>query len=141
MTGNGKRGDGGFTLIELLIAMAIMAIIAAVAIPSYTQYVRRAQRVDATAALLRIQNEQEKYYLNNNSYASSTTDLGITTTENGYYTLSITAATPVTNYTATATATGRQLADDDCRTFTVTGQGVRAAADSSGTANTAECWR
>lgn len=137
-----KRSDSyGFTLIELMIVVTIMGIIAAIAIPAYTQYVRRAQRVDATAALLRIQNAQEKYYLSNNGYAASTTDLGITTTENDLYTLAITAPAPTTDFAATATAKGVQLQDEDCRVFTVTGQGVRSATDAGGNNSTAECWR
>lgn len=136
-----RKGDIGFTLIELLIAVTIIGVLAAIAVPAYNQYVRRAQRVDATAALLRIQSAQERFYLNNNSYADSAEDLGITETENGYYTLAIDSETPTTSYTATATATGGQLADTDCQVFTVTEQGTRTSVDADGADSSAVCWR
>ena len=71
--------------------------------------------------------------------------LGIDGTENGFYTLAITAAS-ATDFTATATAisTGPQGSDEDCEVFTINGQGVRSATNAGGTSNatiTAECWR
>ncbi|HEX6930099.1 MAG TPA: type IV pilin protein [Gammaproteobacteria bacterium] len=136
--------NAGFTLIEVVVVMAIVAILAMIAIPAYQEYVRRAHRVDATAALLKIQNEQEKYYLDNNTYTDQLADLGIAGTENGYYTLALTDATPaelVTGYTVTATATGSQLDDTACRTFSMNANGVRIAKDAEGNDNTATCWR
>lgn len=132
-------GMKGFTLIELMIVVVVVAILASIAIPAYSEYVRRSYRTDATTALLRIQSAQEKYYLNQNTYADTIAKLNITGTENGFYALAITAGN-ATTYTATATAQGPQLADDACRTFTVTAQGARTATDSGGADNSAECW-
>lgn len=136
----------GFTLIEVIVAMAIVAILAMIAIPAYQEHVQRAHRVDATAALLRIQNQQEKYYLDNNSYTDQLSELGITSTKNGYYTLALTDATEaelVAGYvaTATATSTGPQHADTECRTFSINANGVKTAKDADGNDNTGACWR
>lgn len=146
------RRNRGFSLIELLVTVAIVAIIAAVAIPSYRQYVRRASRADATTALLRVAGAQEKFYLQNNTYASnallddaSPAGLGFGGTERGYYT--VTLAPNGGGYqngfvaTATATAGANQADDDDCQVFTVNEQGLRTAEDGGGGDNTDACWR
>lgn len=135
-------GQQGFTLIELVVTMLIVAILAAIAIPAYTDYTMRARRAEAKTALLRLQNEQEKYYLNNNKYATDVVDiLGTATTENGLYTIAINAPDAAAGYTATATATGIQASDTDCATISVSSTGERTAATSGGTANNEECWR
>jgi type IV pilus assembly protein PilE len=144
----------GFSLIELMVVVAIVAIIASVAIPSYRQYVMRAKRADAKTALLRLAGNQERFYLQNNTYASQAlmddpppAGLGIDGTERGFYTLSMdpaaTAGGYQDGYTATATvdAGGEQADDDDCVSFTVDQAGVRTAVDSGGADNTDRCWR
>lgn len=147
-----RQGNEGFSLIELMVTVAVVAIIAAVAIPSYRQYIRRANRTDATAALLRLAGTQERFYLQNNTYASNDQldddppgGLGINGTERGFYSL-IVDADPAgldVGYTATATVVaGEDQEDDaDCASFSVTSQGVRSAIDSGGLDNTEECWR
>ena len=142
----------GFSLIELMVTVSIVAIIAAVAIPSYRQYVRRANRVDATAALLRLASNQERFYLQNNTYASNDllddappAGLGFTGTERGFYSVTLAPAGGgyVAGYTATATVVAGedQSDDDDCVTFTVNEQGLRTAANSGAGNNTERCWR
>ena len=51
----------GFTLVELMITLAVIAIITSFSVVSYRQYVRRANRVDATSALLHLSAAQERY--------------------------------------------------------------------------------
>jgi type IV pilus assembly protein PilE len=146
-----KRRTSGFTLTELLITVAIVAIIAAVAIPSYREYVRRANRTEATTALLRIAGNQERFYLQNNVYASNDqlddappAGLGIeATTERGLYALEIDSDDLTLGYTATATpvAGEPQDDDDDCASFTIDAQGLRTATDADGADNTETCWR
>ncbi|HEX7029976.1 MAG TPA: type IV pilin protein [Gammaproteobacteria bacterium] len=134
--------QGGFTLMELMVVVTIVAIIAAIGYPSYTAYVREANRVDATEALLRIQNEQEKYYLQNNTYTTSLSDLGFsgTTSKNGYYTLAIPNA-DATTFTATAVPNSTpQSGDKTCQSFSINALNVRTAKDSSGADSTEECW-
>src|SRR5437660_4364066 len=137
----------GMTLIELMVVVAIVAILASLAVGSYRRYVLRANRTDATSALLRIQVAQEKYFLQNNTYTTDVTDLpptglGVASpTPNGFYTLAVTGdpastTNTATSFKATATATGAQTADTSCATLTITDQGLRNSAPS-----TTECWR
>ena len=141
----------GVTLIELMIVVIIIGIIASIAIPSYRNYVLRAQRTDATTALLRIAAAQEKHYLQWNTYTNNLAagpgdtpaGLGIgTTTENGWYTLEVTQATPgIFRARAVAPSASPQFRDTDCRTFTIESTGARTALNASGTDNTETCWR
>ena len=130
----------GVTLIELVIVMVIIGILAAVAVPSYRQYVIRSQRVDATSGLLRLATAQEKFYLQNNTYATQAQiavappgGLGIAGTEHGWYTLAITASSAA-GFTATAVpVAGGPQASDACQLFQVNDRGVK-------TATIPKCW-
>jgi type IV pilus assembly protein PilE len=140
------RRSSGITLIELMIVVVIVSILAAIAVPSYRQYLTRTHRVEAKAALLRIQVAQEKFFLQNNRYITATADLskpspnGLdlpTTTPNGMYDISVIVGSTGTSisYTAVATAKGTQLASDvDCSVFTITDTGAKTPADK-------DCWR
>jgi type IV pilus assembly protein PilE len=145
-----KWSMSGVTLMELLTVMVIVGILAGIAIPSYRNYLIRAQRSDATAALLRLAAAQEKFYLQNNRYASAAevalprpAGLGITGTEHGYYALVVASNNAASDFTATATAVagGAQATDSDCATFTINEQGQRTALNSSNAVNTERCWR
>lgn len=143
-----KRANG-VSLIELLIVIVIIGIMVGVGIPSYRNYVVRAQRAEAKSTLLRITAEQEKFYLNNNTYTADPVTappvgLGIPASENVFYQIAIVAAPGglVVGYTATATpAPGSpQLADARCVSFTINNQMVRSALDGGAVDSTAECW-
>jgi type IV pilus assembly protein PilE len=145
-----NQRNKGFSLVELLVTVAIVATITVVAIPSYRQYAMRAKRADATTALLRLAAMQERFYIQNNTYASvdqmpdaPPAGLGIAATERGYYDLNIESDDLTAGYTATATvvAGGEQEDDTDCAEFTVTAQGLRTAKNSGGDDNTDRCWR
>ena len=145
-----KRHQIGVTLLELMTVVVIIGVLTSIAVPSYRRYTLRAQRSDATAALLRIAAAQEKFYLQNNTYTTTVgaggLNLGAGTSERGWYTLTIAAPagfTIGTAYLATATAVAgqAQATDTDCRTFTIRETGERAAANSGGTSNTPNCWR
>ena len=70
-TGMMRSRERGVTLLELMAVIVIIGILASIAIPSYRTYLLRAQRTDATAALLRAAAAQEKCYLQNNRYATN----------------------------------------------------------------------
>ena len=153
-TGAGMASSG-FTLIELLMVLAIIGLIAAIAIPSYRSYIQRSNRTDATSALLKVAAAQEKHFLQNNVYTDNEASappagLGLATSDNGWYTITVVAPTvacPLASCweaTATPVTTGdnaRQAGDADCWEFRINQLGVRTAKKKSGTDNTANCWR
>ena len=133
----------GITLIEMVIVLAILGIVASLVYPSYLDRSRQARRVDAKSALMNIAGEQERFFLRNNRYATSTNELGITRTENELYDLALTSASD-SEFVATATpATGKgQDLDVDCAAFTIDHLGRKLATGGTPVGNTsAECWR
>ena len=77
-----------------------MGILATASVAGYRQYVQRANRVDASSALLRVSAAQERFYLQNGRYATTADELsnpppggpGIQGTERGFYDLAVEAA-------------------------------------------------
>ena len=137
----------GVTLLELMAVVVIVGILGAIAVNSYRGYLLRTNRTEARMALLQIQANQEKFFLQNNRYAD-TAELSLATTANppglgidattpgGYY--AITLVTPddaPTTYVATATAINGQTADKaECQVLTINEAGTR---DPPGN----DCWR
>ena len=117
----------GFTLIELIIAITIIGILAAIAIPGYQEYTLLTKRTDAKTALLRMADNQERWYSNNNTYTDAVADVGGATTPKDYYTLSVESASS-TGYTLRATAQGDQTSDTGCLTLELTHAGAQTPA-------------
>jgi type IV pilus assembly protein PilE len=147
-----KHRTRGFSLVELIVTVAIAAILMGFGIPAYRQYTQRANRVDATSALMRLASNQERFYMQNNTYATEAQrpvappgGIGMVGTERGYYTLSLAqgAGGWAQGYTATATvaAGGNQATDTACWTFTINEQGLRTGLNQGGADNTDTCWR
>jgi type IV pilus assembly protein PilE len=147
------RRQSGVTLIELLIVTVVVAILGSLALASYRNQVMRTHRTDATAALMKVAAAQEKFFLQNNRYATEAeratappAGLGIAGTESGYYVLAIAdadgvVATPDFRVTATPAAGRGQEDDDDCASFSLDHEGLRRAQDAGSNDNTATCWR
>ena len=130
-----KLSVKGFTLIEVMIAVVIVGILASIAYPSYVQYVTKSARSEGVAAVMRVANLQEQYYLDNRSYTADMTKLGLSAspfiTEHGHYSV---AAAGTTTTTVTATAIGIQASrDTTCGTITLTDAGVKGPSE--------ECWK
>jgi len=68
MSSPGLKSTGGFTLIELLAALVIVALLLALAAPAYHAHIVRARRVQGQATLLKLMQQQERYYAQNNTY-------------------------------------------------------------------------
>lgn len=68
--GSRYRRVTGFTLIEVMIVVAIVGILAAIAYPSYVDSVRKGKRADGRAALTSLLQQQERYFTQNNTYAT-----------------------------------------------------------------------
>jgi type IV pilus assembly protein PilE len=143
MKAPGSQPAKGVTLIELMVVIVVLAIIVSISVPSYRGYMRRAQRTDARAELLRLRGVQEKFFLQNNFYADTAalTARGlIGPSEHGHYNIDLPNVTKTT-FTVRATAREGQLEDELCRTFTVNELGVSKSATAAGVDSTAICWR
>jgi type IV pilus assembly protein PilE len=127
----------GVTLLELLIVVVIIGIIAAFAYPNYRDYVQRSKRSEAMSALLQIATEQERFYLNSNTYTSDLTDLGFPaddfTTGSGSYVVEVTAADTNT-WSATATYQNDDEEAGKCLTFNLNATGEKTSTPR------ADCW-
>lgn len=145
------RATRGFTLIELMITIAVVSILATVGASSYRAYIVRTHRSEALAALLQVRVAQEKFYIQNNAYATNAqlslavpNGLGLpaTTRPEGRYQLRIRNTNAALDFTVIATPTsgGGQLGDAECQTMTVDQSGARTATDSGGADSSARCW-
>jgi len=67
-----NKDQKGFTLIELMIVIAIIGILAAIAIPQFAAYRKRSYDSSATADLRNAATAQEAYYVDWDTYSSTT---------------------------------------------------------------------
>lgn len=128
----------GITLIELMIVVVIVGILAIVAYPSYREFTARAKRNEAKAALLQIATNQERFYLQNNTYTCDMTRLGFSAaagfvTESRTYTVDVTAC-DANNYTAQAVYNNADAEAGKCGSFQINGRNVKTSAP------LADCW-
>ena len=145
MTGNQRtelrkmyRHMRGVTLLELMVVVVIVGILASIAYPNYREFVARAKRNEAKAALLQIAQNQERFYLQNNTYTLDMTQLGfpdaagyITDTES--YSVSVTVA-DANDFTAVATYQNADAEAGKCQTFNIDGRGGKTLAPDD------NCW-
>lgn len=137
-----RRASRGFTLIELLVVVAIVAILAAIAMPSYSRYVYRARRAEGHDVVMALASAQERFYTNFNRYATTLTELGLTTAQvtspGGNYVASIEAAPDTQSYLLQATPQEAQVADV-CGNLTLTNTGVKDYSGDHPSTN-GNCW-
>ena len=133
-----RRDMQGVTLLELMIVIVIIGILTAVAYPNYRDFAAKAKRVEAKAALLKIATNQERFYVQNNTYTRDMLALGFAAdpfvSDSDSYSIEITAADP-SDYTAVATYLlgGREAAK--CSVFQIDGTG-----DKTFTGTAENCW-
>lgn len=123
------RSATGFTLIELLVTLLLLALLATLAYPSFEQQVRKSRRADALAAMIRVQQAQERWRAQQPRYAellgTAPGELGVAAdSPGGYYRLALATdfADPRSSYriTATATTRGGQDRDTACAALVLT---------------------
>ena len=66
----------GFTLMEVMIVVVIVGILASVAFPAYKAYVDRAKRAEGKAFVMDLAARQERYFMDNSTYAQHASDMG-----------------------------------------------------------------
>jgi type IV pilus assembly protein PilE len=123
-----RRRQRGWTLIELFIGLLVLALLAAVAVPTWLGQVRKLRRADAIAALLRLQQAQERWRTNQPSYASTLASSGLnlaTLSPGGHYLLATRTdpASAASAYQVSAVAQGAQAQDAPCRYMRIDVQG------------------
>lgn len=128
----------GITLIELMIVVVIIGFMAVIAYPNYREFAARAKRNEAKAALLQIATNQERFYLQNNTYTCDMTRLGFSAaagfvTDSRSYTVDVTAC-DANNFTAQAVYNNADAEAGKCGTFQINGRNVKTSAP------LADCW-
>jgi len=110
----------GFTLVEVLVVCVLVAVLAAVALPTFKQRSLRAGRLDAVAALMKVQSTQEQYRSLHGLYANELSALqgAAPVSAQGLYAIALERTGPEA-FLATATARGRQADDGACRQITL----------------------
>ncbi len=136
-----SRSESGFSMIELMIGLLIVGILSSVAIINYSSYTLRSHRTIAKTTLQHYSALQERFFSRNNTYAATLAALNVeATTEDDRYNITLATMDSFdTSYSITATATGAQVKDDDCLTFTIDSLGrTTATAGAGGSAD--NCW-
>jgi len=139
------RASGGFTLIEVMIVVAILGIIMAIGLPTYNSYIEKTRRADAIALLSEVAGEQQRFFTENNRFATTMTEMGYAAatepSENGFYAVSVSGTSPDgSTYTLTAApvAGEAQEGDTKCGSFTINSAGAKGLQNASETVD--YCW-
>ncbi len=123
----------GFTLIEIIVVVAIIAILATIAYPAYNNYLMKSHRTDAQMELVTRAQQMERCFTQYGAYNDAACDVYPLTSEQGFYSISL-SATPTT-FTLTATPQAGQ-ADDVCTELTLDNTNTRGFTGPSRDA----CW-
>jgi len=126
----------GFSLIELMMVVAIVAIISAVAVGWYGDNVIKANRSEGRATLTATAASLEKCKSLFGAYNAANCNVGSPImSDSNVYSIDTTTNRTATTFTLTASPAGRQLADTDCTSMTLTNTGIKGGAPA-----TNECW-
>lgn len=136
------RGARGFSLVELVVVIAIVGVLATLAYPSFRAQWLKARRGDARAALLQLQQQQERWRADHRTYAGGAELGAATVSPQGHYRLSVLAPSG-TGYELRAEALGAQRHDTLCQVLRVhraDGRTQLLSDAAPGDAAHARCW-
>lgn len=98
-----SKSNDGFTLIELLVVIVIIGILSAVALPSFLNQGAKAKEVQAKTTVGTVNNAQNAFRTENNSFAPDMTALALgLPNETTNYTFAIASDADTATITATA---------------------------------------
>lgn len=127
-----KTNGSGFTLLEIIVVIVIIGIMAAVALPKYTGAVERSRASEGTYILGTLLSAQERYFLENGSFANGNVDSG-----NNWAGLDVEVPAPkyfgtptVSNACASGSACATVVRTGGTFTLTIDRDGVISCADS-----------
>lgn len=139
-------GARGFTLIEMMITVAIVGILAAIAYPSYTSYVAKANRAEGRAAVMKMLQDQERWFTQRNTYVlvnsgNATGEVlknfsGDSRARSKYFIGAAQCGTTALNQCVLVTAVPQFGSDPEVGTLSVTSTGTRSCTGSQPTL----CW-
>ena len=146
-----KKVIAGFSLIELMITVAVVGVLASIAYPSFREQIMKSRRSDAMNALSRAASMQERWFTEHSSYTTDINNLGGSSSEEGYYTITVsdvtindasscTSGTYIPCFRLAAQAAGSQAGDSDCDFFFLDSTGNKSAVNSGGSDSTNMCW-
>ena len=140
---NIRAPSRGVTLAEMLTALVVVAVLAAVAIPLWRVHLLRVRREDGIAALVSLQEAQDRYFGQHARYATLEQLGRKPHSDRGFYELEVRANEDGLAYLARAKATHASGQDDDarCVEFTLDQNNRRRAMDDEGNDRSADCWR
>ena len=138
MLANPMHRIRGITLIELMIVVVVIGLLAVIAYPNYRGFVARAKRNEAKAALLQIATNQERFYLQNNTYTCDMKRLGFPVsdnfvTESGTYTVNVSSCT-ADDFDAVADYIPTDAEEGKCNLFQINGRNVKTSGPYT------DCW-
>jgi type IV pilus assembly protein PilE len=126
----------GFVLLEILVVVAIIGLLLALMLPGYQQHVLQSHRLEASAELLKLANQQQLLFAEQGRYTEDLAELGYPQTsyltESGRYLIS--SALTDDGFRLFADVTGAQQADIDCQQFQLAHTGVKTSEPQ------ADCW-
>lgn len=128
----------GLTLIELMIVIVVLGILVAIGYPGYQEFTARARRAEAISALLQVATNQERFYLNNQTYTTDLTNLGFEsspwTTETGTYRIRVLPGADQNQFIAEADYLRSGSEEAKCNIYTINSAGVKASTPET------DCW-
>jgi type IV pilus assembly protein PilE len=131
-------------MIEVMIVTAIVAILAAIALPNYSDYVKRGKIIEATSALSDARTRFEQAYLDNRTYAGTTTNTCLQRQAAAgaalkAFDLDCCTIVP-TGTTYTCTATGKPTENMTNFVYTINQANVHATTSTGWGPTSATCW-